>query len=205
MTSVACWSTDGGMVSPSARAVLRFTTQVDRRHLLNWQIGRPGPLQDLVDVGGSTPVQGRRIHPVRDEPAGRHEGRILRHQRQVGDGGERDDPLGLEVDQRRVGRQQRLNLLLNGYAERWREVRRLAELWPDDLHAEPLSGLLKLPQGQVSVDLGNGDVLQEQQSRKAWNHILQHLEALLLKPDGLVAHARHIAARPGQAVYKSGT
>ena len=39
MTSVACCSTDGGMVSPRAWAVLRLIDQVERDGLLHRQLG----------------------------------------------------------------------------------------------------------------------------------------------------------------------
>jgi len=45
ITTSARASSSGGTSSPSALAVLRFTASS-----LHWQIGRLGPLQDLIDV-----------------------------------------------------------------------------------------------------------------------------------------------------------
>ena len=64
ITSSARASSVGGTSRPSAFAVLRLMTSSKLGGLLDRQIGRLLALEDLVDVGGRTPIHLTGVRPV---------------------------------------------------------------------------------------------------------------------------------------------
>src|SRR5262249_18348320 len=72
-------SNDGGIVRPSAFAVFRLITHANLVGLLDLQVGRVYPFQDLVDKHGGTSVKVFIVRPIGQETAGLHQLAVTNH------------------------------------------------------------------------------------------------------------------------------
>src|SRR5262245_53010333 len=72
ITSSARNRSVGGMVIPSAWAVLRLRTKLELRRLLHGQVGGFSAFQELVHIGGGTEEQRHPVLPIGHEATGVH-------------------------------------------------------------------------------------------------------------------------------------
>src|SRR5262245_26060668 len=70
ITWSARWSTDGGIVRPSALPVFEVDPELELRELLDGKVSGPGALEDLVHVGRGPPEAVHKARAVADEAAG---------------------------------------------------------------------------------------------------------------------------------------